>query len=97
MSSLQNKIVVVTGSTRGFGYAIAAHLLQAGAKVVLSGRTQARVDETNQKEFVEYRWMKGLRAMKMIGKLIWMQINPKARPEPAIYPQVDAFIPPIEK
>jgi NAD(P)-dependent dehydrogenase (short-subunit alcohol dehydrogenase family) len=56
-----------------------------------------RLLETNQKEFVEYRWMRGLRAMSMIGRLIWMQINPKARPAPREYPQVSAFVPPIER
>jgi hypothetical protein len=52
---------------------------------------------TNQKEFVEYRWMRGLRAMTMIGRLIWMQMNPKSRPAPGEYPQVEAFVPPIKE
>ena len=54
-----------------------------------------RLLETNQKEFVEYHWMHGLRAMSMIGRLIWMQMNPKARPAPGEYPEVKAFVPPI--
>lgn len=40
-NSLTNKIVVITGSTRGFGYAIAEAMLKAGATVVISGRSQA--------------------------------------------------------
>lgn len=36
--SLKGKIVVITGSTRGFGYAIAEAALNAGASVVISGR-----------------------------------------------------------
>jgi NAD(P)-dependent dehydrogenase (short-subunit alcohol dehydrogenase family) len=38
--SMQGKIVVITGSTRGYGYAIAAAMLEAGATVVISGRSQ---------------------------------------------------------
>lgn len=38
MNSLKNKIVVITGATRGFGYAIAEAMLKAGATVVISGR-----------------------------------------------------------
>ena len=45
MGRLQNKIAVITGSTRGFGHAIAVELLKAGGKVVVSGRTQPAVDK----------------------------------------------------
>ena len=38
---MKDQIVVITGSTRGFGYAIAVAMLRAGAKVVVSGRSQA--------------------------------------------------------
>jgi NAD(P)-dependent dehydrogenase (short-subunit alcohol dehydrogenase family) len=44
MPSLQDKIVVITGSTRGFGRAVAEALLKAGATVVVSGRKQVDVD-----------------------------------------------------
>lgn len=37
---LKNKIVVITGGTRGFGYAIAEAMLKAGAIVVISGRSE---------------------------------------------------------
>lgn len=37
---MNDQIVVITGSTRGFGYAIAQAMLKAGAKVVVSGRSQ---------------------------------------------------------
>ncbi len=40
MTSLKDKLAVVTGSTRGFGYAIAESLLEAGATVVITGRSQ---------------------------------------------------------
>lgn len=41
---LKDKIVVVTGSTRGFGYAIAESLLEAGAVVAITGRSQQAID-----------------------------------------------------
>jgi 3-oxoacyl-[acyl-carrier protein] reductase len=42
---MTNKICLVTGGTRGIGRAIARMLLQAGAKVAISGRQQNTVDE----------------------------------------------------
>lgn len=44
MTGLQNKVVVITGSTRGFGYASAQAMLDAGANVVISGRSQEALD-----------------------------------------------------
>jgi NAD(P)-dependent dehydrogenase (short-subunit alcohol dehydrogenase family) len=41
---LQGKVAVVSGSTAGIGWAIAAALAAEGAKVIVNGRTQARVD-----------------------------------------------------
>jgi NAD(P)-dependent dehydrogenase (short-subunit alcohol dehydrogenase family) len=40
---LKDKIVVVTGSTRGYGFAIAESMLKAGATVVISGRKQEAI------------------------------------------------------
>lgn len=42
---LKNRRAIVTGSTAGIGLAIAQGLAAAGAHVVVTGRTQARVDE----------------------------------------------------
>ena len=39
------KVIVITGSTRGIGFHLADALLQRGCQVVVSGRTQATVDE----------------------------------------------------
>src|SRR5512146_2462885 len=44
MENLENKIVVITGSTRGFGYATAQAILKAGATVVVSGRSKDALD-----------------------------------------------------
>jgi NAD(P)-dependent dehydrogenase (short-subunit alcohol dehydrogenase family) len=46
---LQGKLAVVTGSTAGIGLAIAAALAAEGARVVINGRTQGRVDAALEK------------------------------------------------
>ena len=42
---LSGKHAIVTGSTAGIGYSIASGLAEAGAEVVITGRTQSRVDD----------------------------------------------------
>jgi NAD(P)-dependent dehydrogenase (short-subunit alcohol dehydrogenase family) len=42
---LTGRTALVTGSTQGIGLAIATRLAEAGAHVVVNGRTQERVDE----------------------------------------------------
>ena len=42
---LDGKTALVTGSTAGIGYAIAEGLAAQGARVIVNGRTQARVDD----------------------------------------------------
>src|SRR6266849_5168918 len=41
---IKGKTAVVSGSTAGIGFAIAAALAAEGAKVIVNGRTEARVD-----------------------------------------------------
>ncbi|MCB2107454.1 MAG: SDR family oxidoreductase [Rhodobacteraceae bacterium] len=38
--SLKDRVVIVTGSSRGFGWSIAQELLKAGARVTLTGRSE---------------------------------------------------------
>ncbi|CAJ0795366.1 (S)-1-Phenylethanol dehydrogenase [Ralstonia psammae] len=42
---LQNKLALVSGSTKGIGHAIAVALAAEGARVIVNGRTEASVDD----------------------------------------------------
>ncbi len=46
---LKDKLALVTGSTGGIGYAIAKSLAAEGARVIVNGRTQQRVDKAISK------------------------------------------------
>jgi glucose 1-dehydrogenase len=46
MPAIKDKVVVVTGSTRGFGFVIAESMLEAGATVAITGRSQSVVEST---------------------------------------------------
>jgi NAD(P)-dependent dehydrogenase (short-subunit alcohol dehydrogenase family) len=46
---LSGKLALVTGSTAGIGFAIAKSLADEGARVIVTGRTQARVDDAVSK------------------------------------------------
>jgi NAD(P)-dependent dehydrogenase (short-subunit alcohol dehydrogenase family) len=39
------KAIVITGSTRGIGYGLADSFLSLGCRVIISGRTQASVEQ----------------------------------------------------
>src|SRR5882757_4205901 len=43
-TKLTNKLALVSGSTAGIGYAIAAALAGEGARVIVNGRSKASVD-----------------------------------------------------
>ena len=49
MPDLGGKVAVVTGSTRGIGFAVAEALLQAGSVVVVSSRSPERVAEARDR------------------------------------------------
>jgi len=47
--NLKSKTAIVSGSTAGIGHAIARGLAEAGASVILNGRTQERVKQAVEK------------------------------------------------
>jgi uncharacterized oxidoreductase len=46
---LQNNTILITGGASGFGYEFASKLLDLGNTVIITGRDQARLDETKKK------------------------------------------------
>ncbi|HVT04815.1 MAG TPA: SDR family NAD(P)-dependent oxidoreductase, partial [Thermoanaerobaculia bacterium] len=46
---LQGKRAIVTGSTAGIGFAIASGLAEAGAAVVINGRSEASVEAARKR------------------------------------------------
>lgn len=58
---LKNKNVVITGGTRGIGFATAKEFLKEGARVTITGRDSARLDEAVQ-ELKEYGTIFGCQA-----------------------------------
>lgn len=55
---LEGKRALVSGSTAGIGWAIAAGLAGEGAEVVVNGRTQARVDAAVRAILERHPWAK---------------------------------------
>ncbi len=45
-SGVTDRVVIITGGARGIGRGLARHLGQAGAHVVITGRTTSLIDET---------------------------------------------------
>lgn len=49
MGQLKDKVAVVTGGNSGIGYATAKEFIDQGAKVVITGRNQSKIEEAVQK------------------------------------------------
>jgi NAD(P)-dependent dehydrogenase (short-subunit alcohol dehydrogenase family) len=46
---MQDKSALVSGSTKGIGFAIAALLAAEGARIIINGRTEAAVKEARDR------------------------------------------------
>lgn len=53
MFELKNKVVLITGATGGIGGAIAKHMKNAGATVVVSGRNVAKLEQEFNDEYIK--------------------------------------------
>lgn len=59
MRSIENKVALITGGTKGIGYGIAVSMLQQGMKVAITGRTSEGVIKA-EKELAQYGDVIGL-------------------------------------
>ena len=46
---MDKKVIVITGGTTGIGFACAAHLLEKGYEVVITGRSEKNLNEALEK------------------------------------------------
>ena len=53
--NLSDKTALVTGGTKGIGYAIALNMLEEGMKVMITGRTQDSIEEALERIPEEYK------------------------------------------
>ena len=63
---LTNKLALVTGSTKGIGFAIAVGLAREGARVIVNGRTEKSVIDAQIKFTKPFRTPKCWKAMREI-------------------------------
>lgn len=68
MESLNNKVAIVTGGGSGIGRGIALALTQAGARVVVCGRRQAKLDETLDA-------IRGMSGVQKVGEALAVQAD----------------------
>ena len=54
MISLKDKVVIITGGGRGIGYGLSTAFAKAGAKLVITGRTEATLLEAKAKLEAEH-------------------------------------------
>ena len=55
MLTLENKVALITGGTRGIGLAIAKLFKKLGAKVIITGRNEERLKELEKENFLCYK------------------------------------------
>ncbi|PBL04045.1 NAD(P)-binding protein [Armillaria gallica] len=70
LPSLAGKVVIVTGSSRGIGFATLRHFLRMGAKVYMAVR-----DETRAKEAMERLEKEGREPG--FGEIMWHELDLK--------------------
>ncbi|PBL03997.1 NAD(P)-binding protein, partial [Armillaria gallica] len=70
LPSLAGKVVVVTGSSRGIGFAILQHFSKMGAKVYMAARDEARAKEAVDRLDKEGR-------EPGFGEVIWHELDLK--------------------
>lgn len=83
----------IAGTMKNFPMALKA----LGNPPEVPARELVRLLETNEKPFVEYKLMSGIRLMKMMANFAWMGMNKKARPAEQEFEILPPFVAPVEK
>jgi NAD(P)-dependent dehydrogenase (short-subunit alcohol dehydrogenase family) len=71
MSGIEGKKVLVTGGTKGIGRGMAAALREAGAEVIVTGRTEAGADPVGR--FVQLDLAAGRAAIEEAAVRLWRE------------------------
>ena len=60
---MKEKVVIITGGSSGMGKGMATRFAKEGARVVITGRTKEKLEETKlklnnfQDKYYRYKWM----------------------------------------
>ena len=76
---LQDKIAIITGGSRGIGYATAERFIQEGAAVILAASTQESADPWEL-------------AVRMTTAPSWRNLSAVAKPMPLLPPVISATL-----
>ena len=73
MNSLDGKVAIVTGSSRGIGKAIAIELAKKGVSIVLNGRDSSRLEllQKSLKKFTTMSFQFVVMFQSQINPKIW--------------------------